>query len=155
MAQNREKKLQISVIGSSHPDPEFALNAREVGRIIATSRAVLIYGGLGGVMEEAARGAKERDGITIGILPDYNKESANPFIDILLPTGLEHARNVLVVASADLVVALPGSHGTQSEIAIALKLGKPVIGFRAWSEIDGVHYVNDINELEKELLLFF
>ena len=154
MRQTRQK-VQISVIGSSHPDPEFAPIAREVGRIIAASGAVLICGGLGGIMEEAARGAKERDGLTIGILPDYNKESANPFIDILLPTGLGHARNVLVVASADLVVALPGSHGTLSEIAIALKLGKPVIGVRAWSEIAGVNHVNGIKELEKELLLFF
>ena len=154
MRQSRQK-VQISVIGGSHPDPEFAVLAREAGRAIAASGAVLICGGLGGVMEEAARGAKERNGLTIGILPDYNKESGNPFIDIVLPTGLGHARNVLVVASADLVVALPGSHGTRSEIAIALKLGKPVIGVRAWSEFADVHYINDIGDLENTLLLFF
>lgn len=151
----KKKQVQISIVGSSNPDPKYLPLAREVGRVIAARGAVLICGGLGGVMKEAARGAKERKGLTIGILPDYKKESANPFIDVVVPTGLGHARNVLVVASGDVVIALPGSHGTQSEIAIALKLGKPVIGMRAWSAISGVHHVNRIEELEKELVPFF
>lgn len=151
----KREKIQISVIGSSEPDSEFLPLAREVGRAIAARGAVLICGGLGGVMEAAARGAKEKGGLTIGILPDYSKQSANPYIDIAVPTGLGHARNVLVVAAGDLIVALPGSHGTRSEIAIALKMGKPVIGVRAWSKIAGVRRVKTIEELEKELLPYF
>lgn len=149
------KKLQIAVTGASDPNPEFIALAAEVGRTIAAREAVLICGGLGGIMEAAARGAKERGGLTIGILPDYRKDSANPFIDVVVPTGLGHARNVLVAASGDLMVALPGSHGTQSEISIALKLGKPVIGIKAWGKILGVRQVNSVEELEKELVPFF
>lgn len=151
----KRKKLQIAVIGSSDPDPEFMALAAEVGRTIAATGAVLICGGLGGIMEAAARGAKEKGGLTIGILPDYHKESANPFIDVVVPTGLGHARNILVAASGDIIVALPGAHGTRSEISIALKLCKPVIGIRAWAEISGVRQVNSVKELQKELVPFF
>lgn len=149
------KKIQISVVGSSESNDEFLPLAREVGRVIAAQGAVLICGGLGGIMEAAARGAKEKGGLTVGILPNYDKHSANPFTDITIPTGLGHARNVLVVASGDIVVALPGSHGTRSEVAIALKLGKPVIGVRAWRDAGGVRYVHSAQELERELLPFF
>ena len=149
------KRIQVSVIGSSNPDPEFLPLAREVGRAIAVRGAILICGGLGGMMEAAAQGAKEKGGLTVGILPDYNKESANPFIEIVVPTGLGHARNILVVASGDLVVALPGSHGTRSEIAIALKLGRPVIGVCAWSDVSGLRFVNSVEELGKELMHYF
>ncbi len=151
----KKRKLQISVIGSSDPDSESMALAAEVGRAIAVNGAILICGGLGGIMQAAARGAKENGGLTIGILPDYDKESANPFIDVVVATGLGHARNILVAASGDLIVALPGSHGTRSEISIALKLGRPVIGVRAWGEIVGVHQVNSAEELKKELVPFF
>ena len=149
------KKIQISVVGSSEPDDELLPMAREVGRVIAAQGAVLICGGLGGMIEAAARGAKENGGLTVGILPNYDKHSANPFTDVTIPTGLGHARNILVVASGDIVVALPGSHGTGSEVAIALKLGKPVIGVRAWRDTGGVKYVDSAEELERELLLCF
>lgn len=155
LAQKKKRKIQISVIGSSDPHSKFLPLARQVGRAIAARGAVLICGGLGGVMEAAACGAKEKGGLTIGILPDYYKESANPFIDIVVPTGLGHARNVLVVASGDIIVALPGSHGTRSEIAIALKIAKPVFGVCSWSNIDGVRHVKTVEELIKELLPYF
>lgn len=151
----RGKNLQISVVGGSNPDPETAALAADVGKTVASNGAVLICGGLGGVMEAAARGAKEKGGLTVGILPGYNRESANRFIDVVVPTGLGHARNMLVVASGDLVIALPGSHGTQSEVSIALLLGKRVIGLKAWGKISGVHQVNSLKELEKELLPIF
>ena len=106
-------------------------------------------------MEAAARGAKEQGGLTIGILPDYNKNSANPFIDVVIPTGLGHARNIVVAASGDVIAALPGSHGTRSEISIALKLGKPVIGVKAWGMIAGVHQVNNVEEFDHKLMPFF
>jgi uncharacterized protein (TIGR00725 family) len=147
--------VQVTVIGSSEPDLQTAAFAAEIGASIAHKGAILICGGLGGIMEAAARGVKQNGGLTVGILPDYDRESANPFMDIVVPTGLGHARNVLVVASGDLIIALPGSHGTRSEISIALKLGKPVIGFKAWGSIPGVRQVNTIEELEEELVPFF
>ncbi len=143
---------QISVVGGSNPDSETATLAVEVGKVVAERGAVLICGGLGGVMEAAARGAKEKGGLTVGILPGYDKESANHFIDIVVRTGLGHARNILVVASGDLIIALPGSHGTRSEISVALLLGKQVIGLKAWGTITGVHQVDDLRDLEKELM---
>jgi len=143
---------QISVIGGSNPDPATVTLAVEVGKVVAERGAALICGGLGGVMEAAARGAKEKGGLTIGILPGYDKESANHFIDIVVRTGLGHARNILVVASGDLLIALPGSHGTRSEVSIALLLGKQVIGLKAWGMISGVRQVDTLRDLEKELL---
>lgn len=151
----KRKSLQIAVIGSSESAPDSINLALEVGKIVAEKGAVLICGGLGGTMEAAARGAKEKGGLTIGVLPNYDREAANPFIDVALPTGLGHARNVVVAASGDLVIALPGSHGTRSEIAVAMILGKPVFGIRAWGEISGVRQLNSAEELDEALLPYF
>ncbi len=120
--------------------------AFEVGRLIAERGHVLICGGLRGVMEAAAKGAKERGGLTVGILPGY-EFNANPYIDVQIPTGMYQARNVLVVASSKVVVAVGGSYGTLSEIGHALKLGKRVIGYKTW-KIEGIEYYE-----EKELFL--
>jgi uncharacterized protein (TIGR00725 family) len=106
--------------------------AEEVGREIAKKKALLICGGLGGVMEASARGAKKEGGVTIGILPGFSFEDANPFIDIPIVTGLSHARNFLVVRSSQAIIAVEGGYGTLSEIGIALKLRKPVVGLRTW-----------------------
>jgi hypothetical protein len=103
--------------------------------MIAGNGSVLVCGGLGGVMEAACRGAQEAGGTTVGILP--GTEEGNPYLDIIIRTGLGHARNVLVVLSADAVIALGGSYGTLSEIAIGLKLGRPVYGIATW-DIEGV-----------------
>ena len=92
----------------------------------------LVCGGLGGVMEAACRGAKEAGGITIGIIPTADKRDANPYCDLIIPTGLGHARNVLVVHASDALVAVDGETGTLSEIAIALKVGKPIVGINTW-----------------------
>ncbi len=129
------KKICISVIGSgddalSHQNAKVA---NEVGREIADRGAVLICGGLGGVMAEAAKGARENGGLTIGILPGEDPGSANPFIDISLPTGLGFARNVLVAYSGDAVIAISGGLGTLSEISYALLKKKPVIGIHTWN----------------------
>ena len=99
-------------------------------------------GGLGGVMEAACRGAKETGGTTIGILPSTDRSEANGFVDVAIPTGLGEARNALVVRAADAVIALGGGYGTLSEIALALKAGKPVVGLGTW-EIEGVVAVSD------------
>ncbi len=129
------RKICISVIGSGDDalSPQIAKIANEVGREIASRGAVLICGGLGGVMAEAAKGAKENGGLTIGILPGEDPGGANPFIDITLPTGLGFARNVLVAYSGDAVIAVSGRLGTLSEISYALLKKKPVIGIHTWN----------------------
>jgi hypothetical protein len=132
------RRLQVAVIGGASCPPEVGSLAEEVGRALALAGAVLVCGGLGGVMEAAARGARLAGGLTVGLLPGYERDVANPAIDVVIPTGLGHARNVLVVASADAVIALAGEHGTASEIALALTLGKPVVALGAWQANPGV-----------------
>ena len=129
------RKICISVIGSGDDElnPQIVKIANEVGREIASRGAVLICGGLGGVMAEAAKGAKEKGGLTIGILPGEDPGSANPFIDITLPTGLGFARNILVAYSWDAIIAISGRLGTLSEISYALLKKKPVIGIHTWN----------------------
>lgn len=129
--------MQIGVIGASRCSTEIAELAEEVGREIGKRGAVLICGGLGGVMEFASKGAKEAGGITIGILPGTSREEANGYIDIPIVTGMGHGRNVVIAHSSDSMIAISGEHGTLSEIAIGLKLKKTVIGLRTW-EIEGV-----------------
>jgi len=127
--------MQIAVIGNGQAGPEECATANAVGRLIAESGAVLVCGGLGGVMEAACRGAKEAGGTTAGILP--GTDGGNPYLDITIRTDLGHARNVLVVLSADAVIAVGGKYGTLSEIAVTLKTGRPVYGLGSW-EIEGV-----------------
>ncbi len=133
-----KRPVQIAVVGHGDPPPEVLCWAEEVGWRLAQRGATVVCGGLGGVMEAAARGALKAGGLTVGILPTYDPQTANPFIRVVIPSGLGHARNMLVVASGDAVVALPGLHGTLSEVALALKLGKRVVGLRAWAEVEGV-----------------
>ncbi len=99
---------------------------------MAESGAVLVCGGLGGVMEAACRGAHAGGGLTVGILPGRDRDEANPHVDIAIPTGMGEARNVLVVRCADAVVAVAGEYGTLSEIALALQAGIPVVGLDTW-----------------------
>jgi uncharacterized protein (TIGR00725 family) len=110
---------------------ELAL-AEEAGAAIAEARCGLVCGGLGGVMEAACRGARSRGGLTVGILPGRDRESANGWVVVALPTGLGEARNALVVRAADAVVAIGGGWGTLSEIALAVKAGLPVVGLGTW-----------------------
>jgi uncharacterized protein (TIGR00725 family) len=117
--------------------------AAALGEALAEMGAVVICGGMGGVMEAVSRGAKRCGGVVVGVLPGYDRGSGNRFLSIEVPTGLGHARNVLVAAGGDVLVAFPGSAGTLSEIAIALRLGRPVIGVGAWGHLDGVHEVPD------------
>lgn len=127
--------MQIAVIGHGQAAPAEYEAAYAAGRMIAGNGDVLVCGGLGGVMEAACRGAQEAGGTTVGILP--GTEGGNPYLGITIRTGLGHARNVLVILSADAVIAIGGSHGTLSEIALALKTGRPVYGIHTW-DIDGV-----------------
>jgi uncharacterized protein (TIGR00725 family) len=145
--------IQIGVIGTGRNKEETDRQALEVGREVARAGAVLLCGGLGGVMEHAARGAREEKGTTIGILPGPDREESNPYIDIPIPTDLGHARNTIVVRASDALIAVGGGYGTLSEIALALKMGKPVIGLNTW-EIPGVHAVKDAKEAVKTVLHF-
>jgi uncharacterized protein (TIGR00725 family) len=111
-----------------------------VGRLLARRGAVVVCGGLGGVMEAACRGASREGGTAVGILPGLDRGAANPFVSVAVATGLGEARNALVVRAADALIAVGGAYGTLSEIALALKAGKPVIGLGTW-EIDGVERV--------------
>ncbi len=106
--------------------------AEQAGREIARRGAILVCGGLGGVMEAAARGAHEAGGLAVGILPGESADGANPFIDVPVVTGLGEARNALVVRSSDAIIAIAGAYGTLSEIALALKMGVPVVGLGTW-----------------------
>jgi uncharacterized protein (TIGR00725 family) len=122
-----------------------------VGRELGSRGAVLVCGGLGGVMEAACRGAKAAGGTTLGILPGTARSAANEFVDVAIPTGLGEARNALVVRAADAVIAVGGGYGTLSEIALALKAGKRVAGIDTW-EIDGVVAVPDAEAAAETVL---
>lgn len=127
--------VQVAVIGAGEANGKELSDAAEAGRCIARAGAVLVCGGRGGVMEAASRGAREAGGMVVGILPDEGP--GNPYLGIVIPTGLGIARNALVVAAGDAVIAVGGGYGTLSEIAIALKRGTPVFGLGTW-DIDGV-----------------
>lgn len=124
--------LIIGVIGDGTCSPAVAATAEEVGRRLAERGAVVVCGGLGGVMEAACRGAKSAGGLTIGILPTDSRRHANRYVDLPIVTGLGEARNVLVAKTSQVVVAVGGMYGTLSEIAIALKVGVPVVGIETW-----------------------
>jgi len=119
--------LRISVIGAGEASPEECRLAEAVGRRLAEAGAIVVTGGLGGVMEAASRGSAEAGGITVGILPGRSSREANPWVTIPLPTGMGESRNSLVVRAGEAVVAIGGSWGTLSEIALARKMGHPVV----------------------------
>lgn len=127
MPKSKPKNITIAVIGGHSCSKQVEDLAHNLGKNIAKVGYNMVCGGLGGVMEAVSRGCKEEGGLTIGILPGEDKKSANPFIDIVIPTGLGYTRNTLVVQTGDAVIALPGEYGTLSEIAFALVLKKPVI----------------------------
>lgn len=129
--EGRRRRYVAVVGGAEASRPELA-RAREVGRALGEAGAVVVCGGLGGVMEAACRGAHEAGGLTVGLLPGRERGEANRHVDVALPTGLGEARNALVVAAADAVVAVGGEYGTLAEIALALKAGIPVVGLGTW-----------------------
>jgi uncharacterized protein (TIGR00725 family) len=125
-------KPRIGVMGPGSCSPDVYALAREVGFLLARKGAILICGGYGGVMEAAARGAREGGGIAIGILSGDNAAEANPYIDIPIVTGLGSARNNINALTSQAIIAISGSYGTLSEIALSLKCGTPVVGLRTW-----------------------
>jgi hypothetical protein len=124
--------VYVGVVGAGSAEAATALIAEEVGRLLASRGAVVVCGGLGGVMAAACRGAKSGGGTTVGILPGLDRGEANRWVDVAIPTGLGEARNALVVRAADVLIAIGGEFGTLSEIALALKAGKPVVGLDTW-----------------------
>jgi uncharacterized protein (TIGR00725 family) len=122
----------VAVVGAGEGSSADAV-ALDVGAQLALGGAVIVTGGLGGVMEAACRGAKEAGGTTVGILPGSNRRAANPYVDVAIATGMGELRNGLVVRCADAVVAVGGGFGTLSEIGFALKAGKRVVGLGTWS----------------------
>jgi uncharacterized protein (TIGR00725 family) len=147
MSGNR--KLMIAVVGAGKCSKKLRDTAAVVGKYVAEQGGILVCGGMGGIMEGAARGAKEAGGITIGILPTGDKADANEYIDYAIPTGFGEARNIIVVRTADAVVAFPGKYGTLSEMAFALHAGKPVIAINAWRLGDEIVQVDDPLEAAK------
>ncbi len=140
----------IAVVGAGRDaEARDLVAAEEAGAAIAAAGATLVCGGLGGVMEAACRGARSRGGFTVGLLPGDDREDANGWVVLALPTGLGEARNALIVRAADAVVAIGGGWGTLSEIALALRRGIPVLGVRTWElgragePVAGVRAVDD------------
>ncbi len=132
-----KKKIRIGVIGGSKPDTRSRQVAFNVGKLIAEKGAILICGGLSGVMEAVSRGAKQAGGLTIGILPGNSPLDANSNIDIAIATGLGYGRNSLVAMNADVIIAVDGQYGTLTEIAYGRIYGKKIIGLGTW-DIEGV-----------------
>src|SRR5262245_28662315 len=122
----------VAVCGPDPCSSEVAAQAEEIGRLIARAGAVVVCGGLGGVMEAASRGASEVGGTVIGILPGLDRSAGNRHLTLSIPTGMGEMRNALIVRSADAVIAVAGEFGTLSEIAFALKTGVPVVGIATW-----------------------
>ncbi len=143
------QRLHIAVVGAGRASADEEEAAERVGRGLAEAGAVVVCGGLGGVMEAACRGARAAGGTTVGILPGRDRHAANEYVDVAVATGIGEARNAVVVATVDAVVAVGGEYGTLSEIALALKAGTPVVGLHTWElarragPVDGVLAVDD------------
>jgi uncharacterized protein (TIGR00725 family) len=135
----------VAVVGPGETSPDELHAAEEIGAGLAAAGAVVVTGGLGGVMEAACRGARSRRGRTVGILPGEDRDAANGWVDVAIATGLGELRNGIVVRAVDALVAVGGGHGTLSEVALALKLGRPVVGLGTW-EVHGVDHVSTPEE---------
>jgi len=129
--------VYVAVVGTSTATPEQATTAEAVGRRLAERGAIVVCGGLGGVMEATARGVHAAGGIVVGLLPGRDRTEANGYLTVALATGLGEMRNPLVVRSADAVIAIGGAYGTLSEVAFALRTGVPVVGLGTW-DLDDV-----------------
>jgi hypothetical protein len=136
----------VGVIGAGSADAELYELARALGAGLATAGLAVVNGGLGGVMEASARGAVEAGGLTVGILPGSLASDANPWIQVPVVTDMAHARNVVIANTAQVVVAVGGSHGTRSEVSIALKLGRPVISLHSFDFDPAIQVVQTAEE---------
>ncbi len=144
--------IQVGVIGSSRCDQRLYEMAMRVGELLAERGCVVVNGGLGGVMEASAKGAKMKGGLTVGILPGDSKDEANPYIDIKIVTNMGHARNVIIAHTCDALIAIGGEYGTISEMSIALKIGKKVVAIEPLVVLPGVKVVDTPEEAVEEVL---
>jgi uncharacterized protein (TIGR00725 family) len=137
-------KPYVAVCGAGDATKQDVERAEQVGRLLAEAGAIVVCGGLGGVMDAAARGATDAGGISVGLLPDVTRAGSSEYLSIALPLGLGETRNALVVRSADALIAVGGEWGTLSEIAFAMKMGKRVVGLHTWElsreglSVDGI-----------------
>jgi uncharacterized protein (TIGR00725 family) len=141
----------VAVIGPSNATADETRAAEAIGRGLADGGAILVCGGLGGVMSAACHGASAAAGVTVGFLPEADRESANEWVQIALPTGLGELRNGLIIRAADAVIAVGGAYGTLSEIALALRTNVPVIGLHTW-DIEGIERVGTPGEAVERAL---
>jgi uncharacterized protein (TIGR00725 family) len=135
MIQPGERAPRVAVCGPGTASDDELQLALAVGRLLAERGCTLVCGGLGGTMAAACRGAKEAGGVTIGIIPGYDERAANPWVDYVICTGLGQARNVLVAATGQALIAVGGGWGTLSEIALGARLGRPVVLLGAWRDL--------------------
>jgi len=146
-----KKKFRVAVIGGGTCSKEQAAAARAVGAELVRKDCIVVTGGLGGIMAAACAGAKSEGGLTVGILPGFSAQEANEYVDLPIVTGLSHARNVLVVRSADGIIAVGGRYGTLSEIALSLNMGIPVVGLDSW-QIEGMEQAGTAREAVERIL---
>jgi uncharacterized protein (TIGR00725 family) len=146
MNEKKVPAVYLAVIGAGNASAEIYEMAMTVGREAGRRGWIVVTGGLGGVMEAAPRGAQEAGGLTLGILPGGDRGEANPFIQVAVATHIRHARNSIIAHTADALIAVDGEYGTLSEIALGLKLGKPVVGLKTVWNIPGVIPANSPDE---------
>lgn len=144
-----KRPFHVGVVGSGVCPQELYRLARDIGFEIGRRGWMLICGGLGGIMEGACRGCVDAGGMTVGLLPGLLKDEANPYVQVAIPTGLGEARNLLVVRASDILVAISGGYGTLSEVALALKSGKKVVGLETFKTVEGMHHASNPEEALK------
>lgn len=140
------RKRLIGVIGAGQASSVGMQQAYRVGRLIAENDAVLVCGGLGGVMEAASKGCFEAGGDVIGVLPGSSADSANPYVTLPIVSNMGHARNIIIAHTAEVLIAIEGGFGTLSEMAIGLKLGKPVVQLNSWQNLDSAIVANSAED---------
>jgi uncharacterized protein (TIGR00725 family) len=133
-----QKNIYLAVVGAGSASPEVYEQAEAVGKEAALRGWIVLTGGLGGVMEAAAKGARDAGGMTLGILPGGDRSQANPHIHVAVATDMHHGRNAIIAHTADALIAVDGEYGTLSEVAFGLKLGKPVVGLMTQWKVPGL-----------------
>ena len=147
----REKPV-IGIIGAGKCSKKMKEQAYLAGKTVTKMGGIVVCGGLGGIMEGAAQGARENGGIAIGIVPGEDKKEANEFVDVVIPSGFGEARNILVVRTADAIIAFPGKYGTLTEMAFALQAGKPLVSISAWNIDDKIIPEKDPKKAVKKVM---
>ena len=144
--------MQVGVIGSGKCYDDVCDVAFRVGQLLAERGVIIINGGLGGVMEAVSRGAKSRNGFVVGIIPSKDRRNANEYCNVVIATNMGHARNMIIVHSSDVIIAIGGGFGTISEMAIALKEGKKVVAYKPPVLLEGIILAESAEDAVKKAL---